>query len=207
MGDTFIPEFIEETSTGIFARHQARALLPILTAPTTLDRQAAENRIRQHLVTVACANLKDFAFAFDASFIDPAARDGFDRIAKLMALYPDSPISLFGHADSEGDPRHNKFLSERRARAVFAFLPRRVAIWEQLFSDAAERAHVRGDDSGVRSLRVMLEALGFPAGPPDEKTLDSASANALADFVAKQTGARPAKGRNDVATRALLFAA
>ncbi|MEO8225891.1 MAG: OmpA family protein [Gemmatimonadota bacterium] len=207
MADIFIPEFIEETSSGIFARHASRALLPILTAPTTLDRQAAENRVRQQLVTVACANLKDFAFAFDSSFIDTTARDGFDRLAKLMFLYPGSPISLFGHADADGDPLYNKFLSERRARAVFAFLLRRTAIWEQIFSDAAERAHVRGDDWGLRSLRIMLEALGFSAGPPDEPKLDRATADALADFVGKQTGTRPAAGRNDAPTRALLFAA
>jgi len=206
MGDVFIPELIEETPVGIFARHPATATLPILAAPTTPDRAGAFNRVRQDLVTVACANLKDFAFAFDSSFIDPNAAVGFDRLAKLMAKYPGSPITVFGHADADGDPAYNKFLSERRARSVFAFTLRRTEIWEQLFSDASERAHVRGDDWGLRSIQTMLQALEFVPGNLDGKPDDATNA-ALADFVERATGTRPRPARNDVPTRKLLFTA
>ena len=88
MSDTFIPELIEETTTGIFARHPQRFELPVLVAPTTDDRAAASNRVRPSLVTVACANLKDFAFAFDSSFLAPASADGFDESGQAAGAVP-----------------------------------------------------------------------------------------------------------------------
>lgn len=210
MSDIFVPDLIEETAAGIFARHAARATLPVLTAPTTPERPDATNRVRQHLVTVACSNLTDRNFAFDSSVIDPEFARGFERLAKLVSLYPDSPLTLFGHADPEGPAgeadSYNKFLSERRARAVYALLLRRTEIWEQLHSDAAERSHVRGDDWGLKSLQVMLDALGFTPGNLDGKP-DKVTDDALADFVGSVTGTRPARAKNDVATRALLFRA
>ena len=168
MADIFVPDFIEETKAGIFARHPSRATLPVLSAPTTPERATATNRVRQHLVTVACSNLKDRAFAFDSSVLHPDMAEGIERLARLVALYPDSPLTLFGHADPEGPAgtadTYNKFLSERRARAVYALLLRRTEIWEQLHSDADERQHVLGDNWGLRSLQLMLDALEFPPG-------------------------------------------
>ena len=210
MSDIFVPDFIEETSRGIFARHASRASLPVLTAPTTTLRPSASNRVRQHLVVVACANLKDSAFAFDSSFIDRSMAEGFDSLSKLVTLYPGAPLTLFGHTDPEGPAggadQYNKFLSERRARAVYALLLRRTEIWEQLFSDAGERQHVLGDNWGLRSVQHMLDALEFFPGNLDGKP-DAATDSALADFVEKRTGTRPKRGQNDAPTRALLFKA
>ena len=122
MSDIFIPDLVEETATGIFARHAGRFTLPVLVAPTTTDRDDAHNRLRRQMVTVGCANLKDFAFAFDSSFLAPQSADGFDRLMKLIKLYPGCPISIFGHADPDGTALYNKFLSERRSQAVFGLL-------------------------------------------------------------------------------------
>src|ERR1700710_3019862 len=135
MSEIGIPELIEETSVGIFARHPQRFELPVLVARTTADRADASNRVRQSLVTVACANLKDFAFAFDSSFLAPESAPGFTSLSKLLTLYPGFPISIFGQADPVGSPEYNKFLSERRARSVFGLLLRRTDVWEHLFSD------------------------------------------------------------------------
>ena len=101
MADIFIPDLIEENQAGIFARHPARATLPVLTAPTTPDRAGATNRVRQHLVTVACSNLSDNTFAFDSSVMSPDMAEGIEGLAKLIALYPGSPLTIFGHADPE----------------------------------------------------------------------------------------------------------
>lgn len=212
MADIFIPDLIEENQAGIFARHPARATLPVLTAPTTPDRAGATNRVRQHLVTVACSNLSDNTFAFDSSVMSPDMAEGIEGLAKLIALYPGSPLTIFGHADPEGPAGsadiYNKFLSERRARALYALLLRRTEIWEQLHSDAAERSHVPGDDWGLRSVQLMLDALR-PAGDSGSVTgaSEAETSEALGDFLARQTGVRPARARNDAATRAILFAA
>ena len=206
MSDIFIPDFVEETGAGIFARHPARATLPVLTAPTTPERATATNRVRDHLVTVACSNLADGNFAFDSSVVNTGMAAGMESLAKLVALYPDSPLTLFGHADPEGPAgtadTYNKFLSERRARAVYALLLRRTDIWEQLHSDVSERQHVPGDDWGLRSLQLMLDALTFTPGNLDGKP-DKLTDEALADFVGKATGTRPTRAKNDAPTRAL----
>jgi hypothetical protein len=203
VSDIFIPELIEETSTGIFARHPQRFELPVLVAPTTVDRPAASNRVRQALVTVACANLKDFAFAFDSSFLAPQSADGFTSLSKLLTLYPGCPISLFGHADAEGKPEYNKFLSERRTQSVFGLLLRRTAVWEHLFSNQTGAA---GDVWGVRAIQTMLGALGFPPG--EEGKFDKVTQDAFTAALVSLGGAVPGRpAQNTPATRKVLFAA
>lgn len=206
MADILIPDLVEETSTGIFARHPARFELPVLVAPTTEDREQATNRLRQSLVAVACANLKDYAFDFDSSFLAARSADGFANLQKLTALYPGSPLSLFGQADPVGDPVYNKFLSERRARAVFGLLLRRTAVWEQLYSDETERQHVPGDVWGVRVIQAMLVALGFTPGADGK--WDAATRQAFSDCIVSLGGAVPGHSvANSPATRKVLFAA
>lgn len=203
MADIFIPELIEETSTGIFARHPQRFELPVLVAPTTADRPEASNRSRQGLVTVACANLKDFAFAFDSSFLAPQSADGFASLEKLLSLYPGCPISIFGHADPEGKPEYNKVLSERRARSVFGLLLRRTAVWEHLYSHT-DGAH--GDVWGVRAIQEMVTALGFPTG--EEGKFDEKTRDAFTECLVSLGGAVPGQpAHNTAATRKVLFAA
>ncbi len=203
MSEIFIPELIEETSVGIFARHPQRFELPVLVAPTTADRPDASNRVRQSLVTVACANLKDFAFAFDSSFLAAASADGFNSLAKLLALYPGFPISLFGHADPVGNEVYNKFLSERRARSVFGLLLRRTDVWEHLFSDQDQ---ARGDVWGVRAIQTMIGTLGF--SPGEDGKFDATTQQAFTDALVSLGGAVPGRqAQNTAATRKVLFAA
>lgn len=203
MSDIFVPELIEETTTGIFARHPQRFELPVLVAPTTDDRAAASNRVRPSLVTVACANLKDFAFAFDSSVLAPQSADGFASLAKLLTLYPGFPISIFGHADPVGSPLYNKFLSERRARSVFGLLLRRTEVWEHLFSSQDGAA---GDVWGVRAIQTMIGALGFPPG--EDGKFDDATHQAFTDCLVSLGGAVPGRpAQNTPATRKVLFAA
>ncbi len=203
MADIFIPDLVEETAVGVFARHPQRFELPVLVAPTTADRAAASNRVRQGLVTVACANLKDFAFAFDSSVLAPGSAAGFESLAKLLTMYPGCPISLFGHADPVGNPTYNKFLSERRARSVFGLLLRRTAVWEHLYSSQDGAA---GDVWGVRAIQTMLGALDFPPG--EEGKFDQTTRDAFSACLIKFGGAVPGHAaQNTPATRKVLFAA
>ena len=134
MSDIFIPDLIEETANGVFARHAGRFTLPVLIAPTTDDRADAHNRLRRQLVTVACANLSDYNFDFDSSVLLPKVKGGLVSLMRLVKLYPGSPLSLFGHADPDGKAPYNKHLSERRAQVLFGLLLRRVSVWEHLYS-------------------------------------------------------------------------
>jgi len=160
----FIPDIVDENLTGIFATNPTRATLPIITAPTQDTRATAHNTIRQELIVVACANLKETNFAFDSSVVAPEARKGFASLSALLKKHPGSPMTIFAHADptfSVQDPKaekhYNHILSERRARAIFAVLVRDIAIWEALFSN---QDGALGDVWGPQSLQLMLTALG-----------------------------------------------
>ncbi len=202
MSDIFVPDLIEETATGIFARHAGRFTLPVLVAPTTSDRDDAHNRLRRQMVTVACANLKDFAFAFDSSFLAPTSADGFDRLMKLIKLYPGCPLSVFGHADPDGKPTYNKWLSERRAQSVMGLLLRRTAVWEHLFS---QQDGAPGDLWGKASLQVMLDTLKFPPGNLTG-AFDAESKKALRGFL-DSIGSQALPAQDTAPVRAKLFQA
>jgi len=165
----YVPDMIDENPNGIFAAHPNRAMLPVIVAPTTDARSAAHNTIRKDFVVVACANLKEYNFAFDSSVVEPRARDGFIALARLLARYPKCPMSLFGHADPTGEETYNKWLSERRARAIYAVMIRDPDIWEQLYRD---QQGAPGDNWGLRSLQLMLDGMGFMPGNYDGKMDD-----------------------------------
>ncbi|MBC7897291.1 MAG: OmpA family protein [Cytophagaceae bacterium] len=202
MSDIFIPDLIEETPNGVFARHAGRFTLPVLIAPTTDDRADAHNRLRRQLVTVACANLSDYNFDFDSSFLAPRVKGGLEKLMRLVKLYPGSPLSIFGHADPDGKAAYNKHLSERRAQALFGLLLRRISVWEHLYTlqDGAP-----GDIWGKRSLQVMLQELKFEPGNV-EGNFDGPTRQALRAFLDSVDG-KTIPAQDTKAARAKLFEA
>lgn len=81
-------------------------------------RNEADGRIRITL-------LGDVLFDFDKSDIRPDARPVLDRLAQLLAGYPQAAVAIEGHTDAKGDDAYNQTLSERRAAAVKVYLARR----------------------------------------------------------------------------------
>lgn len=193
----FIPDLVEETPNGIFASGPVKASLPVLVAPTGENRKAAHNTIRQELVVVACANLKEYNFRFDSSVVRATAREGFFRLGQLINRHRGAPLSLFGHADPVGDIGYNQSLSERRARAIFAVLVRDPKIWEQLFTNQEKAT---GDDWGPAAFDEMVAGLGVPAGT-STKTL----AKETADGIRQVLGLPPGASVNNAAVRLALF--
>ncbi len=147
---------------GIFSPHPAGRAPGARVAPTFSDEL---NVVRLPLTVVACASLPDTHFAFDSSIITPEAAVGLTRLARLRKSHQGSPATIFGHADPTGNDDYNKVLSGRRARAIFGLLVHDTDIWEDLF------AHPHGrDDWTVKSVQVMLAALGQDPGDPDGKS-------------------------------------
>lgn len=60
----------------------------------------------------------DFLFAVDSSALLAGSYDELDRVAKVLAQYPETTIRIAGHTDSTGSEDYNQKLSERRAEAV-----------------------------------------------------------------------------------------
>ncbi|WP_052668975.1 OmpA family protein [Nitriliruptor alkaliphilus] len=57
-------------------------------------------------------------FAVDESTLLPEAEARLDDIVEVLEFYPDAPVEIVGHTDSDGAADYNQDLSERRAQAV-----------------------------------------------------------------------------------------
>jgi outer membrane protein OmpA-like peptidoglycan-associated protein len=64
----------------------------------------------------------DALFAFDKADLTPAAEQTLAKLAPMIQSAGKHPISIEGHTDAIGDPKYNQALSEKRARAVRAWL-------------------------------------------------------------------------------------
>lgn len=127
--------------------------LPLAVATT---QDAARNTLRDPLLPMACWRLDDVRFAFDSSFVSPAAKPDFARFAALWRRTGQPPASVFGHADPVGDDGYNKVLAGRRALSIYAMLVRDTDIWEQLYAQPHG-----GDDWRTQAVPQMLGALGY----------------------------------------------
>ena len=120
------------------------------------------NTFRPGLFPIACWRLDDVRFDFDSSFVRPEATLEIKLLAALIRQHPGAPLSVFGHADPVGNDDYNKTLSGRRASAVYAVLTRHIDVWESLYLEP-----YKGDHWGVRTIQIMLDALGYSPGPID----------------------------------------
>jgi outer membrane protein OmpA-like peptidoglycan-associated protein len=154
---------------------------PVAVAPSLVGEDEPLNTIRPGLVSVACWRLDDGRFAFDSSFILPAAASDLKRLAALRTDYEDSPVSIFGHADPVGTDAHNKTLSGNRARALHALMIHDLAVWEELFNEHGW---------GLRSSQLILMDL-------DARELAAEEKNAAADAA---SGSAPADGSTKPST-------
>jgi outer membrane protein OmpA-like peptidoglycan-associated protein len=79
------------------------------------DARRAEGRL---IVTVPNTVL----FDFDSYALRYEARRDLDRVADILARYPETNITVAGHTDSIGDANYNQRLSEYRAQSVANYL-------------------------------------------------------------------------------------
>lgn len=158
-----------------------------------------KNTLRLPLIPVACWRLDDVRFEFDSSIIAPETQEEFQDLFLLRTEFPNSPMSIFGHADPTGDEVYNKQLSGRRAMAVYAVLTRDIAKWEKIYTQAFGR-----DNWKTKSLQMMLTALGFDTGGVDG-VAGAKTAAAMKDFQTTKT--TPASGADTADNRKRLFAA
>ncbi|PID57263.1 hypothetical protein CSB45_08535 [candidate division KSB3 bacterium] len=61
-------------------------------------------------------------FDFDSYALRYEARRDLDKVADILARYPETNITVAGHTDSIGDASYNQRLSENRARSVANYL-------------------------------------------------------------------------------------
>jgi outer membrane protein OmpA-like peptidoglycan-associated protein len=54
----------------------------------------------------------DVLFDFDKSELRPEAKEGLDKVAAVIAAFPESNMLIEGYTDSKGSPKANLALSK-----------------------------------------------------------------------------------------------
>ncbi len=65
---------------------------------------------------------KRVEFIYAKERLTPKSRKIIDQIVEILKKYPDVHIEIGGHTDSDGDPKRNLNLSQRRAKAIKRYL-------------------------------------------------------------------------------------
>jgi hypothetical protein len=160
---------VHGSSDGGIAGTHASVGPPELRVGSATDNQF--NTITLRLVPIACFRVDDIRFFFDSSFLasDPNNAKNDIRIemqllVDLLEANPDSPLSVFGHADPVGNDFVNKPLSGRRATVIYALListtepDSAVKLWQEV---------AKTENWGDNERQQMQSLTGLPAGTPD----------------------------------------
>lgn len=119
--------------------------------------------VRAAILPFACWRVDDVRFEHDSSIVRPDVAPALAELAALIAqnaVKGRAPsLSVFGHADPTGTDTYNKALSDRRARAIYALLARRVDLWEELYT----KPHGGDDWAADKAVPLYLGLLGYGA--------------------------------------------
>jgi hypothetical protein len=153
---------------GVAGKHNPADSPQLLLGPTTSSQF---NSATLRLIPVACFRVDDIRFAFDSSFVasDPAdekndIRAELKLLVNLRKDNPESPLSVFGHADPVGSDDFNKQLSGRRATVIYALLlsttdpDTAVKLWQQV---------AKQENWGADQRQQMQALTGLPEGTAD----------------------------------------
>jgi outer membrane protein OmpA-like peptidoglycan-associated protein len=111
---------------GTTGKHEPVDPFQFLVGTSTADQF---NTAILRLLPIACFRVDDVRFSFDSSFpaTDPTdpkkdIRAELEIFVQLQKDFPESPLSIFGHADPVGNDDYNKQLSGRRSTVIYALL-------------------------------------------------------------------------------------
>ena len=158
-------------------------------------------------------------FRFDKAFVEPCMREVLKQVVEFSDANKDQKLLIVGHTDLVGTPAsptgpdpYNQSLSERRARAVFAYLTfgrdedGSVEEWTALRQKqtGSPKKPTLADNWGTREYQHMLQDLGFYPGPVDGKE-GKMTQEAVRAFRC-QSGLPPGKVMDDAAWDKLIRA-
>src|ERR1051326_3021705 len=168
MGDNDQGGVHDSSDGGVSGKHPPKNPLELRVGASTADQN---NTARLRLIPVACFRVDDIRFAFDSSFVssDPAddnndIRAELKLLVELMKKHPESPLSVFGHADPTGSDDYNKQLSGRRATVIYALL---IANSDPATAVKLWQGVARQENWGKSQRQKMESFTGLPAGTAD----------------------------------------
>jgi outer membrane protein OmpA-like peptidoglycan-associated protein len=86
----------------------------------------------------------DVLFDFDKSELRPEAKEGLDKVAAVIAAFPESNVLIEGYTDSKGSPKANLTLSKKRAESVKDWLVKQKDISADIMTKVwARRSRLR----------------------------------------------------------------
>ncbi|MFN2300866.1 MAG: OmpA family protein [Gammaproteobacteria bacterium] len=109
--------------------------------------------------------LEDVHFAFDSSELSPSTQAALKRNIAILKNNPGAEVRIAGYTSASGTEQYNQALSERRARAVEAFLIREgVALPDRLSTigygqDRPAQFERRPDEIDSRAARANMRVL------------------------------------------------
>lgn len=83
---------------------------------------AARSQMETQLAAEGRVRLDGVNFDFNSDVLQPASKPLLDQVAAVLKGKPDWKVTLEGHTDNIGGPAFNRSLSDRRAKAVLAYL-------------------------------------------------------------------------------------
>ncbi|HET9179992.1 MAG TPA: OmpA family protein [Terriglobia bacterium] len=157
----------------------------VVSAPQAMSGSAGATlqngqttRVTIHLTPGAViAQMFVVTFAMDKAFIEPCMREVLRDAAEFARNNPTAKLLISGNTDQVGSPGvltnsdpYNQSLSERRARAVFAYLTfgrdrtGAVAEWQQLRQHQTVSHPTIQDNWDLHQVQYMLQDLEFYPG-------------------------------------------
>lgn len=106
----------------------------------------------------------EVSFDFDSASLKPAFIPTLDKVANILARYPNTNVTVVGHTDSTGPDSYNQGLSERRARSVSNYLAGHGVSGTRLYAIGQGESQPRAsnDTEAGRQLNRRVEILVQP---------------------------------------------
>jgi outer membrane protein OmpA-like peptidoglycan-associated protein len=108
----------------------------------------------------------DLTFDFNRDSVKSQFVPTLSNVAQVLSQYPETNVSVIGHADSVGPDAYNQDLSERRAMAVSSVLAQGGVSRQRLSASGRGESQPIADnstDSGrARNRRVEVRISAFP---------------------------------------------
>ena len=128
-------------------------------ASTISQNNATIQRNNEQMLTATFKS--DLFFDVNSSTIKPGGYAELDRVANVLAQYPQTMIRVEGHTDQTGSEQYNLQLSERRANAVKNALTQKGIDAARITPvGMGECCPVSSDNAANRRVSMVLTAQG-----------------------------------------------
>jgi outer membrane protein OmpA-like peptidoglycan-associated protein len=128
-------------------------------ASTISQNNATIQRNNEQMLTATFKS--DLFFDVNSSTIKPGGYAELDRVANVLAQYPQTMIRVEGHTDQTGSEQYNLLLSERRANAVKNALTQKGIDAARITPvGMGECCPVSSDNAANRRVSMVLTAQG-----------------------------------------------